>query len=758
MPMRRFAVSFLLLAFALPVYSLRAQTVAEPPEPAEEIGISRAAGPIQVDGSLGDPGWSGATRVETFYETNPGDNVEPKVKTVAWLAYDERYLYAAFELSDPAPEKIRAPFADRDDVPGDTDYGGIILDTRNDGKTGFMFLVNPSNIQYDAISSDATGEDSAPDFYWDSATRIGPGGWTLEIRIPFSSLRYDSADVQSWGVLLYRNYPRDFRYQIFSSKLGRGSNCFICHQKRLTGFTGLPGGNHLVLAPYGTSRRESTPEGGRIGNRLVDESVHWETGLDVKWTPNADNAIDLTVNPDFSQVESDVAQITANERFALFVPEKRPFFLESTDLLASPIAAVNTRSITSPRWGARATGELAANTLYTVLVTEDRGGGLVILPGPQSSSLAPQDFSSTAAVGRVRRDFGRSFVSFLFTDRENDGNGYNRVGGPSFLWRPSRRDTVSAQLLWSDTENPNRPDLTPQWRGQKLTSHAGFASWVRNTRTYDWTFQYFDLGDDFRADVGFVPQVGVRDGLATTGWSFFPKQGLFRRIRPFFRARYIEGTEGDLIQQRLTPGVQLNGIWSSSINVEARRESLRVGDRVFDFDYAVASFSLSPSGMVSGVALDLNLGEAADVVNARLGQGATVALQATVRPTNHLALEIIGSRRTLDVSPTGTGSRDQRLFTAEVARLKATYTFTSRAFLRLIGQRTSTDRDPSLYIPQVRAHDDTFNGSALFAYKLNWQTVLFLGYGDDRGVPRESDRLEPAGRQLFFKISYAFQR
>src|SRR5215210_5216604 len=118
MQMRRFAVSFLLLASAFPLSSLRAQTAAEP---AEEIGISRAAGPIEVDGSLDDPGWSGATRVETFYETNPGDNVEPKVKTVAWLAYDDRYLYAAFEFSAPAPEKIRAPFADRDDVPGDTD-------------------------------------------------------------------------------------------------------------------------------------------------------------------------------------------------------------------------------------------------------------------------------------------------------------------------------------------------------------------------------------------------------------------------------------------------------------------------------------------------------------------------------------------------------------------------------------------------------------------------------------------------------------
>ncbi|HEV2851565.1 MAG TPA: DUF5916 domain-containing protein [Thermoanaerobaculia bacterium] len=763
MSMRRSA-HLLLLSLALPLCPLAAQQAPEPaasPEPAEEIRVSRAAGPIEVDGVLGDPGWSGATPYETFYETNPGDNVEPKVKTVAWITHDDDYLYAAFEFSDPEPGKIRAPYSDRDDVPGSTDYGGIILDTRNDGKTGFMFLVNPSNIQYDAVNSDASGEDSAPDFYWDSAARVGPQGWTLEIRIPFSSLRYESGDVQDWGVLLYRNYPRDFRYQMFSSRLPRGSNCFICHQKKLTGLAGLPSGNHLVLAPYGAGRRDSFPENGRLGNRLTDETNDWDLGLDAKWTPDADNAIDLTINPDFSQVESDVAQITANERFALSVPEKRPFFLEGADLLASPLALVYTRSITSPRWGARATGELGGNTLYTVLVGDDQGGGLAILPGPQASSFALQDYSSRVALGRIRRDYGRSFVSVLFTDREidgSDGGGHNRVIGPGILWRPNRRDSYSFQFLYSDTENPNRPDLTRQWTGQSLTSHALYGAWVRNTRTYDWAFQYYDIGDDFRADVGFIPQVGIRDGIGTVGWTFFPKEGPFRRIRPFLRTRYVSGTGGDLLVRRLIPGVQLSGLWSSSVSLEGRQETLRVGRELFDYSYFVGSLSLSPSQKVADLSLDLTLGEAADVVNARLGNVATIALEAIVRPTDHLALQLIGSRRTLDVSPTGTGARDRRLFTAEVSRLKATYTFNSRSYLRLIGQRTRTERDRALYTVPVRAQEDEFNGSALFAYKLNWQTVLFLGYGDDREQPLASDELKPAQRRLFFKISYAFQR
>src|SRR5436305_9628370 len=384
------AASLALLGFA-PV-SLSAQTPAEEPN---EIHVTRAAGPIEVDGSLDDPGWKGAVRIDTFYETNPGDNVPPKVKTVAWLTYDDRFFYAAFEFSDPDPKGIRAPYGDHDDVPSYTDYGGIILDTRNDGKTAAMFLANPHGIQYDAISSDVSGEDNSPDFYWDSAARIGPDGWRLEIRVPFSSLRYNKADPQVWNILLYRNRPRDFRYQMFNAKLPRESSCFVCHAQKIVGLTGLPSGNHFVLAPYATGKLDQTAAGGP-GSRLSGGGVNWDGGFDAKWTPNAVTAVDATLNPDFSQVESDVAQISTNERFALFFPEKRPFFLEGLDLFSTPIPAVYTRTITSPRWGVRSPGQLAG-TRYTALVAHDRGGGSVILPGPLASALPGPEFASGVA-------------------------------------------------------------------------------------------------------------------------------------------------------------------------------------------------------------------------------------------------------------------------------------------------------------------------------------------------------------------------
>lgn len=718
----------------------------EPPEALGDIHVTRASGTIDVDGRLGDPGWQGATKVDTFFETNPGDNVPPKVATVAWLTYDDRFFYVAFELSDPDPKSIRAPFGDRDTVPSYTDYGGVILDTRNDGKTAILFLVNPRNIQYDAITSDSSSEDSSLDLFWDSATSIHSGGWTLEIRIPFSSLRYEGGSSQTWGVQLYRNRPRDFRYQMFSNRLPRGSNCFVCHERKIVGLEGLPSGHHIVLAPYATGRQSELAVG-LPGTRLEDQGSEWDGGLDAKWTPNADTAIDATINPDFSQIETDVAQISTNERFALFFPEKRPFFLEGLNLFSTPITAVYSRTITSPRWGLRSTGQFG-NTQYTALVVDDRGGGSVILPGPEFSDLAFQDFSSRAAVARARHDFGGSFVSLLLTDREIEGGGHNRVGGPDFEWRPTGSDRIHGQFLLSSSQTPNRPDLAAEWDGRALSSHAAYANWSHATLTWDWDLTYLDIGDDFRADLGFLPQVGVQDSFASSGRSFYPDNRILRKTRPYMRLRHVGGQDGRLILQRIIPGIELQGLWDSYLNLEHRTEKVRAGDQVFDSSYFVVNFVMSPSAALGGLGFDLTLGDDVDFAGQRPGKGATVAVRANIRPTDHLALQLNGSRRWLDVSPTGgSGSRTLRLFTAEVARLKATYTFNARSYLRLIGQRVTLEEGTD---------EESFSGSALFAYKLNWQTVLYLGYGDERGLSPD-DRLEPTGRELFFKISYAFQ-
>jgi hypothetical protein len=731
---------------------LAASAVAAAPPDLPPIAVHRTAGPIRVDGNLSDPGWKDAAVIDQFWETQPGDNIPPKVTTRAFIAYDAKYLYIGIDARDPDPSKIRAPYVDRDQILGTDDNIAVFLDTRNDRKAAVELRVNPRGIQGDASWNDATfTEDFSPDFFYDTAAQITATGWTAEYRIPFSSLRYPKGDLQTWGIQIWRNYPRDNRYFIHSNPIPRGSNCGLCHIRSITGLTGLPEGGHLVVAPYATARQEARPADGP-GSRLENDSIQGDGGLDVKWTPGSNHALDLTVNPDFSQVEADAAQIAVNRRFALFFPEKRPFFLEGVDLLETPIQAVYTRTITSPRWGLRGTGKIGESA-YTLLVTEDRGGGSVILPGPLFSNFAPQDFRSIVAIGRLRRDFGDSFAGLLVTDREIRGGGHNRVLGPDVSWRPNASDQVTAQFLWSDSETPNRPDLSAEWDGRGLSGAAADLRWQHVTQAPEWFVHYRELGRGFRADDGFVPQVGLRFGEAFGGWNFYPT-GLLNRARPQVLYSYSEDREGNLIDRNMSPGVFFLGRRNLQGEVDLNVGATRIGDQVFSRTNVFFVFQVDPSRRFSRFEVDGNVGREYDFENGRVGDGLRLSTTLTVKPTDHLALEFIGNHQTLDVD--GDDGRSGRLFRAQTARLKATYTFTARALMRLIGQWVETRRDPSLYRFEVTRKDGGFDGSALFAYKINWQTVLFVGYGDTRSLLGNGD-LAAAGRQFFLKVSYAFQ-
>jgi len=742
--MKRAALGFLIsLCFAS---ILQAATTAEP------LMLEPTAAPIQIDGVLSDAAWQSATKYTTWYETNPGDNIEPKVKTVGYVTYDSKFLYFGIESTDPNPGAISSPFADHDQISGNTDdYVGVLLDTRNDGKTGYLFLVTARGVQYDAVTDDAgSGEDNSPDFFWDSASRITATGWVAEARIPFSSLRYDGSNPSQWGLMLYRNYPRDRRYQMFTNKLPRDLNCFVCSWGKVTGLRGLPTGDHMVLAPYVTANQIGEPRNG-LGTDIVNHQVGGDAGLDLKWSPTADMAVDATLNPDFSQIESDVAVISTNERFAIFIPEKRPFFLEGIELFSTPIQAVYTRTLTSPRWGARTTGK-KGQYAYTLLVAQDRGGGSVILPSAFGSGIADQDFSSTALIGRVRRDFGeRSFVSFLATTRESEGGAHNRVFGPDFQWRIGDNDTLTGQFLYSDTETPNRTDLADEWNGQKFSGHGAKVWYQHSNAKHDFYIQGNDYSDNFRADNGFVPQVGWRGVYAEGGKTWRPT-GFFSRIRAFSENEYQETqTNRSLLYRYNAIGFGADGKHRSFTRLWFVRDSVANNGEVFDRNRLFYQLQFAVNRILSYVSTDGRFGDEVDFANNRLGRGATINANAQLRPSDHLALSLTSSVRWLNVD-------GDRLFTSQVERLRATYTFNARMFVRAIVQNTRTNRDRALYTYETTQHEGDLGSQLLFAYKLNWQTVFYVGYSDLQEVVGDEGDFEPSSRQFFAKVSYAFQR
>lgn len=721
------------------------------------IMISRTSGKIIVDGEPGDPGWAGAQPIDSWWETNPGDSIVPPPghESVAWLAYDDEFVYAYFEFRDPDPKAVASQLGDHDQIGGGSisDYAGVILDPRGDGKVAQMFLANASGVQYDAISSDASGEDSSPDFFWEAAAKKTATGWQLEMRIPFSSIRYGEADPDHWGILLYRNRPRDFRYQYFSSKLPRDRNCFICSVRELKGLEGLATGSHWVVAPYVSASRLERPTDGP-GSPLVSDGGDFDAGVDAKWIPNPDTVVDLTLLPDFSQIESDTAQITANERFALFNPERRPFFLESVDLFSTPLQAVYTRTFTDPAWGVRATGG-GENTKYTVLVGRDQGGGLVVLPGSNSSDFALQDFESTVTLGRLRRELGRSFVSVIYSGREIRGGGYNRLVGPDFEWRPNDRNTLRGQLLVSTSRTPDRPDLAGEWDGRSLSGHAFDVRWSRSDGKWDQYVALKDIADEFRADNGFLPQVGIRAVYGEGGRSWYFADGPVRRMRLFTLSQYKEDQAGNLLERQWVTGFGMDALWNSFVRLEFAQEDLLAIQSVFRRRQIRPTIQFRPGKVFSSLALNGAFGDEIDFANDRLGDGTTLNISAELTLGDHLRLSPLYGRRTLNVDA-GPGLSG-RLLAAEIARFATVWTFNARAWIRLIAQWVATERRPELWTFAVEPESEDAAGSLVFAYKLNWQTVLYLGYADTRTLD-ENYALQPSDRQAFFKISYAFRR
>jgi hypothetical protein len=314
---------------------------------------------------------------------------------------------------------------------------------------------------------------------------------------------------------------------------------------------------------------------------------------------------------------------------------------------------------------------------------------------------------------------------------------------------------VSGQWLVSESKTPNRPDLAAEWTGQTLDGHAGVVQWSHNTTHLDWFGLYRDVSSGFRADVGFVPQVGYREIYGQTGWTFRPT-GFLSRLRTFVNVDRQIDYVGALVSRDVQPGVVMDTAFNGFIQFRYIQDKIRtpggmlIGRQQFGY-----TLQFGPSRQISQVAINGTLGQDIDFDNSRRGRGPTVNVSATLDPTEHVELALIENLQWLNVDDPAGESR--RLFTARVSRLRGTYTFTARTFVRVIGQYVSTDSDPMLYLHTVTAHVGTFNGSALFAYRLNWQSVIYVGYGDDRELS-DQRRLLPSDRQMFVKMSYAFQR
>jgi len=695
--------------------------------------VRKADSPIHVDAVLDEPAWQEATPIAIGHEWFPGDNVDAAVATEVLVTWDDEKLYVAFRASDPHPERIRARFNERDGAIQD-DNVGFLIDPFNDDRRAYQFRINPLGVQADAINSDVEGtEDFSWDAIWDSAGRITADGYVVEVAVPLQQLRIPSGgSPQTWGFMATRDWPRDVRHRFRSVVTDQNRNCLICQFADLTGFGAARAGRNLEVTPTLT---------GTAGDG--DSSI--DPGISSRWAITSGTSVQATLNPDFSQVEADAAQLDVNTRFALSFPEKRPFFLEGSDFFETQLPLVFTRSIADPVAGLKLTGKSGPNG-FGVLLARDRITNLLV-PSDQGSFRTTLSDDSTTGVMRYRRELGKSATIGALVSSRSGPDYDNRVASLDSYFRLTERDSMRVQLAGSRSEYPHAVAPKP------LEGHAFLASYSHSDRNWYWSGNYEEISPEFRADAGLFDQVGVRGGSVYAQRRI---RGGDKAGRTWFSNLYFSlgGDEtkqydGDWTEWGADLVVTYEGPRQSRINSDllAPNQEFFAGRVYHNLRHNVSS-SIQATRDVN-LGLFVNWGESIDFTNERAANFVTISPSANFDIGRRIRGEFSWQRQTFRTEA------GDRIFTVDLPQARLLYHFSRRAFLRAILQYRDVERDPAQYLVPVRREDRGFLSQLLFSYRLDAQTVFLAGYSDNYAGTDQID-LTRTNRTVFMKLSYAW--
>ncbi|MBD3162823.1 MAG: hypothetical protein GF346_10525 [Candidatus Eisenbacteria bacterium] len=715
-----------------------------------ELVVSPAAGEIEIDGEIDDPGWAGAAVADGFSETDPGDNVRPPVDTEVLVTYDEKSLYLAFLAYDD-PAEVRATYRNRDEIWGD-DYIGIILDTFGESVWAYELFVNPLGIQGD-LRTVGGEEDMGFDIVWESRGRITDTGYQVEVRVPFASLRFPNRPEQEWRATFWRNRPRADRCRYSWAAMDRDEPCWLCNFGTIRGVREVRAGTSLELLPSLVGFRTSDlrdPADAYSG--LGDSDHDVQVSLGARYALSSNLSIEATANPDYSQIESDAAQIDVNNPFALFYPERRPFFQEGSDLFETWFTNVYTRSINDPSVAVKLTGRMSGGSLAYFGARDEHSP--MILPFEERSVFLSTG-KSTSNVARYRKEIGSdSHLGALATDRRWDDGGSGSVVSVDGAVRLRRNLRLEMQAVASHTEEPDDTSLTsgvgPErfdgdehttaFDGETYWGHAFYGSLERDGRHWALDLDYWEESPTFRAANGFITRNDERKVIGWTGVFLRPNRRIVRKVTPQVVVARLWNTRGVRKDEWIQPEVyfELTGqtqitamhIWSReryrgldfndirrlTVNVHNNYlEKLRGGITVSHVNH-IARF-LDPPEM---------------------GKGTQVEVSATLKPHRRLVIEPTYGHSSLY-------RRDDKseIFNGYVLRVRNSLQFTREASLRLVVQY---DR-----------FDDALSVEPLFSYRANPFTILYAGWTQQHfGFEQPGDPVE-TDRQIFLKFQYLVQ-
>jgi hypothetical protein len=698
-----------------------------------------------LDGTVTPPG----VRVTGFRQRQPGDGVPVSQETTAYVSYDDQHLYVVF-ICVEAPGKVRANLTKREAIEGD-DMVGLLLDPYHDGRRSYLFLANPLGIQRDGVTGEGEDDDYSFDTVWSSDGRLTRQGYAVMMAIPFKSLRFPNQHVQTWGIALARTIVRS-NEDSFWPYVTRRLASFGQQMATATGIEGVSPGRNLLAIPYGSfaSARIVDDRGARVTERTG------RVGVDGKAVIRDAVTVDLTVNPDFSQIESDEPQVTVNQRFEVFFPEKRPFFIENASLFQTPENLFFSRRIADPGLGLRVTGKLGGWAIAGLAVNDRQPGHAVDVGEPGRDAMAG------IGVLRVQREFAQqSHLGAIVTERSFAAT-HNRVFGADGRWRIDDNWSVTGQWVGSRTTDAG---------GHAVTGSSVFAEVQRGGRSFEYSAKFTSRSPGFESAVGYIPRVDMREVQQEFGYAWHPKGGRVLRVSTDLEATALWDTRGQLQDWEVGSGVgvELPGqteLFGGFHRAFERFEGLEFQKHTMFAEAATQWLSwLRLSGQVStGTSINYY---PADGLRPFLGTEQSVEAGVTVKPMSQLRLEqtyLFSRLATRSESPSCGcigGAATGTIFSNHILRTRLTYQFT-----RALSARAIADYDvvrPEAALVSLE-HERRLNFDVLLTYMINPWTALYAGYTDayeNRGLgllqrPATPDSLALAsvGRQVFVKVSY----
>ena len=747
-PPRLGLAALIILTAAIELRAVEFNPVLKP-----EMGVRKTGNHIKIDGRLENGEWDGAGGTDNFVETDPGKNLEPKVKTEAFIAYDDDNLYVAFRCYDD-PSLIRATMCQRD-LFGNDDAVFLNLDTYGNATWAYELFVNPYGVQKDFLWSNVHGDDRGFDLIWQSAASVDDSGYEVEMAIPFASLRFPDKDIQNWKIDLGRYHPREsFRVYTWTA-YDFDDQCWVCQWGSLNGIQNVKPGKGIEILPSLIANQSGALPDNNLASRWHDQKGNGEISLGSKYSISSAIAFEGAYNPDFSQIEADAAQIDVNSTISLIYPERRPFFQEGRDIFQTLFNSFYTRTVNDPQFAAKMTGRLSRTNIGFLSAYDENTPYIIPL---EERSILVNTGKSFVNVLRGTGTFGNdNHLGFIVTDRRFEGGGYGSILSADSYLRLSQKYSWVLQVIGSFTEEQNDSSLsegldgitfadgkhTAAFDGETYAGDALITQLRRRSRNWSFTIDYNHVSPSYRTETGYDPWNNYRNLSLWNGYTIYPENGIFEQISPEIYVENRWNYDGDSKWTHLNLNIYNRLRWAQAYFGIAFHPGAEMWNGVeFKDLWNLEFYAGSRFSDRIGCEANFNFGPGVAVWIPEKGNELSYYLAINFKPIDRLTVE-----PTVNYSRSRKLDSEEMLYKQLIARSRFELQANKQLSIRLV--------------VQYNDNGDNWDIDPLLTYRLSPFSMIYFGSTHDitqlNGDQPAQKTWKQTSQQFFMKLQYLFR-